>query len=133
MDHKQLFLRYKDHFDEWCRFDIINIGDRAMQAVSQKHWTVARLHDAKIDLKILLKRKHKIKKNLIDKIIEKSPVNLDKKTLESLEDSPSLEDINNQIEDCGILIKYLEDMVKIMTYVNQDIKNCIDTIKMETE
>lgn len=133
MDHKELYSRYKDHFDEWCRFDIMNIGDRAMQCTSQKHWTVARMHDAKMDLKILLKKKSKMKKNLIEKLVEKSPVNLDKKTLDNLDDSPTLDSINQQIEDCEILVKYLEDMVKMMTYVNQDIKNCIDTIKLETE
>jgi hypothetical protein len=132
-DYNALYEKYKDHFDEWCRFDIINIGDRAMQTISQKHWTVARLHDLKRELFVLGVKKTKIKNGLIDKIVEKSPVNLDKKTLDTIDNSPNLEAINIQIKDCEFLIKYLEDMVKVMIYINQDVKNCIDTIKLETQ
>ena len=132
-DYNTLYEKYKDHFDEWCRFDIVNIGERAMQTISQKHWTVARLHDLKRELYFLGIKKTKIKNGLIDKLVEKSPVILDKKTLDTIDGSPNLEGVNTQIKDCEFLIKYLEDMVKVMIYINQDVKNCIDTIKLETQ
>lgn len=129
--YMETYEKYKKYYTEWCKFDLMNIGDKAMQAVHEKHWVIARLHDARNAHLKLLKAKKQLKKNLVEKIQEKSPVALDKKLLDKIEESPQLENINDEIKDCEFLIKYLEDMVKMMTYIAQDIKNCLDSIKLE--
>ena len=131
MDYLNQFEKYKAHYEEWCKFDLMNIGDRAMQAVHEKQWAVARLHDSKRDRDKLIRDKNNLKEKIIKQISEKSPVVIDKKTLDKIDSSPQLESLNQQIKDCEFLVKYLEDIVKMFTYIAQDIKNCIDSIKLE--
>lgn len=129
--HKDLYEKYKKYYTEWCKFDLMNIGDKSMQAIHEKHWVIARLHDARDDKNKLMRKQKQMKKSLVEKVQEKSPVSVDKKLLDKIDESPQLENINDEIKDCEFLIKYLEDVVKMMTYISQDIKNCLDSIKME--
>ena len=126
------FKEYKVHFEEWCKFDLINIGDKAMQAINQKQWVVARLYDTKRERDMLIRKRNNLKKTIIDKLIEKSPVNLDKNTLNEIDKSPQFEEINEQLQDIELLIKYLEEMTKMFMYIAQDVKNVIDSIRLES-
>lgn len=126
------FDEYKAHFEEWCNFNIENIGVKAMQAINQKQWAVARLFDSKREREILLRKRNTIKQSLIDKMKDRKDVALDKSAFSEIDKSPKLEEINEQIHDLELLIKYLEEMVKMFMYISQDVKNVIDSIKLET-
>jgi len=132
-DYEAEYERLKKDTAEWCSINLMNIGDRTKQAVGRKQWVVARLFDMKRDLMKLQKEKNKLKKSITDKLIEKAPVNLDKSTLAAIDNSPQLEQINEQIKDCEFLIAYLEASVKMYNYIAQDIKNLIDAHKLQSE
>jgi hypothetical protein len=132
-DYKEEFERLKRDNAEWCSFNLMNIGDRAMQAVARKQWIVARLFDNKRDLFNLQNEKANIKKSLVEKLIAKSPVNFDKTAINAIDNSPQMDQINSQIKDCEFLVSYLDNSVKMYSYIAQDIKNCLDARKLETE
>lgn len=131
--YQEVYDRYKRQFAEWSSINLMNIGEKTMSAVSQKQWAVARLHDTKRELVKLNKDKKKLKQEIVNKISENSPVNIDKKSMEAIDNLPQLEEMNETIKDCEFVIKYLEDVVKMYQYVNQDIKNIIDVIRLEQE
>ena len=109
----------------------MNIGAKALQAVNQKQWVVARLYDTKREKEALIRKRNNLKKNIIDKLIEKSPVNLDKSTMNEIDKSPQFEEINEQLQDIDLLIRYLEEMTKMFMYIAQDVKNILDSLKIE--
>jgi len=131
--YQEVYDRYKRQFAEWSSINLMNIGEKTMSAVSQKQWAVARLHDTKRELVKLNKDKKKLKQEIVNKISENSPVNIDKKSMDAIDNLPQLEEMNETIKDCEFVIKYLEDVVKMYQYVNQDIKNIIDVIRLEQE
>lgn len=128
------YERYKLEFDEWSKFSMMNIGDKSMQAVNKKQEVVARLYDTKRDKEILLKRKAKLRKQTIDGMIENNKVSviIDKNTIDKIDNSDVMNEVNELIKDADFLISYLQDMVKVWMYIAQDIKNTLDSIKLET-
>jgi len=131
-DYEAEYERLKKDTAEWCSINLTNIGDKTKQAIGRKQWVVARLFDYKRDLLKLKKEKENLKKIITEKLIEKSPVNLDKSTMAAIDNSPQLEEINEQIKDCEFLITYLEYSVKMYAYIAQDIKNLLDAHRLET-
>lgn len=132
-DYNKEYERLKQDTAEWCSINLMNIGDKTKQAVGRKQWIVARLFDTKRDLFKLQKEKKILKQAVIDKLIENSPVNLDKSTMNAIDNSQELESINEQIKDCEFLVEYLEASVKMYTYIAQDIKNILTAHTLESE
>ena len=132
-DYNKEYERLKQDTAEWCSINLMNIGDRTKQAIGRKQWIVARLFDTKRDLFKLQKEKKILKQAVIDKLIENSPVNLDKSTMTAIDNSSELESINEQIKDCEFLVEYLEVSVKMYTYIAQDIKNILTAHTLESE
>jgi hypothetical protein len=111
----------------------MNIGDKTKQAIGRKQWIVARLFDTKRELYKLQKQKKSLKQSIIDKLVEDSPVNIDKSTMSAIDNSPQLESINEQIKNCEFLVEYLDASVKMYTYIAQDIKNILTAHALQTE
>lgn len=132
-DYKNEYERLKKDTAEWCSFDLVNIGDKAKQAVGRKQWIVARLFDNKRDLFNLQNQRNVLRKSLTEKLIAKSPVALDKSAINAIDASPQLEEINSQIKDCEFLVAYLDASVKMYTYIAQDIRNMLTAHSLETE
>jgi len=132
-DYEKEYERLKKDTAEWCSINLMNIGDRTKQAIGRKQWIVARLFDTKRELFKLQKEKKNLKQAVIDKLVENSPVNLDKSTMTAIDNSQELESINEQIKDCEFLVEYLEASVKMYTYIAQDIKNILTAHTLQTE
>lgn len=132
-DFYKIYERLKQDTAEWCSIDLMNIGDKTKQAIGRKQWIVARLFDTKRDLFNLQKEKKVLKQAVIDKLAVNSPVNLDKSTMTAIDNSSELESINDQIKECEFLVEYLEASVKMYTYIAQDIKNILESHKIQIE
>ena len=100
---------------------------------AEKHFWVCRLIDAKIEKDKLYRSKASTKHTLQKKIMEESPVALNKQVLDDLDKTPSLENINQKIKEQEYLIEYLTKIVDIITYISQDIKNIILIKQLETQ
>lgn len=126
-----LLETYKTHYQEFTQIDDFNLEEKTKKIPSEKQFWVARLIDSKIEKDKLISQKKKLKNSLIKKMMDNSPVNLDKKTLDKLDNIPQIEEIDEKIKEYEYLIEYLELVVKNMSYIAQDIKNIISIKELE--
>ncbi len=122
--------KYKARMSEFSKVTDLNLSERLMKVVEEKHFWNTQLIDAKIGLGKLEKRKKSINKDLTEKVTQDSPVELNKKSLETLVKG-GLEDIEDKIQDQKYLIEFLELTTKTVTFIAQDFKNIIALKQIE--
>lgn len=125
------FLKYKEAIEKDLKIDQFNIHNKVNDIPSLKHYWVAKLIEAKIEIKQLEKKK----KDLIKKVNESAEVGL-KLSSTSMNNviakSPVIAEINEQIEELELIIEYLEKAEKIFNSTTYDLKNAIELMKMES-
>lgn len=127
-----LLEKYREEVGKDLVLDDFNIKNAQMKLPSRKHYWVARLIDAKIDLNRLFSKKKDIKKQLLKKIAQESPVKLTSQNMENIADNTDeIKDINSKIKDFEILIEYLEKIEKILSTMHWEIKNIIQLNEQE--
>lgn len=129
---EDLLTRYQNQYIEFATLNDFTLESRAKQVPAEKHFWVCRLIDAKILRDKLLKQKVKTKKSLEQKLAKESPVILTRQIMEDLDNTPTLETLNQEIKNLDYLIEYLEHLVKSISFIAQDIKNIIEIKKLET-
>jgi hypothetical protein len=129
----ELIKKYQKQYEEFVKIDDFTLEDRTRRVPAEKHFWVCRLIDAKIEKEKLNKLKSSTKHTLQKKIMEESPVALNKQVLDDLDKTPSLENLNQKIKEQEYLIEYLTKIVDIITYISQDIKNIILIKQLETQ
>lgn len=127
----ELIKKYQAQYEEFCRIDDFNLDERAKRVPAEKHFWVCRLIDAKIEKDRLYKLKASTKNTLQKKIMEESPVTLNKQILDDIEKSTSLESINQKIKEQEFLVEYLTKIVDLITYISQDVKNIVEIRKLQ--
>lgn len=120
---------YRDIYAEWVKIDDLNLEDKVKQVPSQKQFWLSRLIDAKRDLIKLNKRKKSLREAVISKMVN-GPVRADKVAMKEVDNSPQLEDINDKIEQVELLVEFLENLLKLVSFISQDFKNIIDVKKL---
>lgn len=125
----ELFERYKKDIEKDLDINRMNLGDKVFNVPAIKHFWVAKLIEAKRNLRELNVLKKKTLNDLSndDKVIALK-LSSAKNVLNNL---PSIQEINNQIEETEEIIEYLTYAEKIFNYLGNDIKNIIDLLKME--
>lgn len=127
-----LLKRYKEEIGKDLVVDDFNIKDVQQKLPSRKHFWVARLIDAKIELSQLQKRKKKLKTLLAQKISAESSVSLSQSViLNAVDNSDDMEKINDSIKEYEYVIEYLEKIEKIMSTMHWEIKNIVEIQKLE--
>lgn len=127
-----LLKRYKEEIGKDLVVDDFNIKDVQQKLPSRKHFWVARLIDAKIELSKLQKRKKKLKTLLAQKISAESSVSLSQSViLNAVDNSDDMEKINDSIKEYEYVIEYLEKIEKIMSTMHWEIKNIVEIQKLE--
>jgi len=91
----------------------------------EKHYWVTELAKKSHEKRVLTKQKKKLKEALTEKLINEGIVTLNKQTLDSLENSEKIDDINEKLHDVEAAINYLEYIVKNVVFIGNDIKNII--------
>lgn len=128
----ELFSKYKKEISEDLKFDAFNLKETAMLVPSKKHFWIARLNDHRIELADLKNKKIKIIKTLMEKAEAASPVKLSKVNLEKmLEEMPEMQELDKKIAEQEHLVKYLEDSKWVFASFTEDVKNAIETTKLE--
>jgi division protein CdvB (Snf7/Vps24/ESCRT-III family) len=128
----ELLKKYQEQYEEFMKIDSFNLEERTKRIPAEKHFWVCRFIDAKIQRDRLIKQKSKLKSGIEQKLMTESPVRIDKSYMSKIEDSPTLENINDKIKEQEYLIEYLDLVVRQITYIAQDVKNMIDIQKLET-
>ena len=110
----------------------LNLKQQQQRLPARKHFWVGRLVEAKIKRNDLIAEKRKLKKDLVKKVIEDSPVRINQTSAESAaERYESVVELNNSIREQDTIIEYLEKVEKILGNMHWEIKNVIDMNKME--
>ena len=110
----------------------LNLKQQQQKLPARKHFWVGRLIDAKIKRNDLIAEKRKLKKDLVKKVIEDSPVRINQTSAETAaERYESVVKLNTSIKDQDTIIEYLEKVEKILSNMHWEIKNVIDMNKME--
>ena len=127
-----LIKKYKDEIGQDLIINDFNIKEVQLRLPSRKHFWAARLIDAKIELHSLQKSKKNLKKQLVKRIQETSPVKLTSQAAEiAAESSSEISSLNDQIKEYEFVIEYLDKATSVLNQVGWDIKNIIEIQKLE--
>jgi hypothetical protein len=126
------FNIYNQRYQAFANITDMNMEDILKMVPDEKHFWVTELITIKNSRNVLLKKKKKLKQALTEKVIKDGIVNLNKKTLDDIENSDQFEDINNTLEEMDSLVEYLELIVKNITFIGNDFKNIL-TLKQLQE
>lgn len=127
----ETFLKYKEAVERDLKIDQFNIHDKVNDIPSLKHFWVAKLIEAKIEIKKLQRKKA----DLIKKVNESTDVGIKLSTSSMnsvISKSPVIAEINELIEEYELIVEYLEKTEKIFNSTTYDLKNAIELMKMET-
>jgi hypothetical protein len=127
----ELIKKYQTQYEEFAKITDFNLEDVTRRVPAEKHFWVCRLIDAKIEKDKLYRSKASTKHTLQKRIMEESPVALNKQVLDDLDKTPSLENINQKIKEQEYLIEYLEKLVSQITFIGNDIKNILELRKLQ--
>ena len=112
--------------------DDFNIKEAQMRLPARKHFWVARLVDAKINISKLQQKDKELRQILSRKIVEESPIKLSPQAIDNiLTDQDEIKKIHSQITEYKYIIEYLEKVEKVMASLHWEIKNVVALMQME--
>ncbi len=127
-----LFEKYKAELEEELDLSDFNMKDVQMRMPAVKHKWVARLIQQKIELSKFKKLKIEAIEAVVDKLRRENVVLLSDHALaKQAEKNETIQRILLKMEECEILIDYLEKVEKVCSSTSYDIKNLIDIKKLE--
>ncbi len=128
----QLLKKYMEDIGQDLVLNDLNLKEQQQRLPARKHFWVGRLIEAKIRRNELIATKSKLKKDLVKKVIEDSPVRINQTSAEAAtEKYESVTKLNKDIREQDTIIEYLEKVEKILGNMHWEIKNVIDMNKME--
>lgn len=129
-------MRLEDYITELendLKFDELNLKDYQQRLPGIKHKWAGRCIRHKLELITLKKNRDKLKRAIVDKINEMSPVKLTAPVAErTAENSNELTEADARIKEIELVIELLEKSEKTLNSTSYDIKNLIDIMKLET-
>ncbi len=127
-----LLDQYIDEIEKDLQINEFNLKDSSMKTPARKHYWVSKLIRHKKNLLILKKQKDNIKREIVDKIIEESPVKITTPVAEKASYKHNkMKEISEKISNEELIIEFLEKTEKTFSAVGFDIKNIIEIMKME--
>ncbi len=127
-----LFEKYKAELEEELDLSDFNMKDVQMRMPAVKHKWVARLIQQKIELNKFKKLKIEAIEAVVDKLRRENAVLLSDHALaKQAEKNETIQKILLKMEECEILIDYLEKVEKVCSSTSYDIKNLVDIKKLE--
>ena len=129
-------MRLEDYINELendLKFDELNLKDYQQRLPGIKHKWAGRCIRHKLELITLKKNRDKLKRAIVDKINEMSPVKLTAPVAErTAENSNELTEADAKIKEIELVIELLEKSERTLSSTSYDIKNLIDIMKLET-
>ena len=127
-----LFEKYMAEITEELDLSDFNMRDVQMKLPAIKHKWVARLIQQKIELNKYEHLKAEAIEALIPSLRREGVVLLSDAALaKQAEKHETVQKINAKIEECEMLIEYLEKIEKVCNSTSFDIKNLVEIKKME--
>jgi hypothetical protein len=124
---------YIKELENDLKIDELILKDYQLKLPGIKHKWAGRCIRHKLELVAIRKKREKLKKEIVDKIQEQSPVKLAIPMVErTAEKCSEITDIDNTIKELELIIELLEKSEKTLSSTSYDIKNLVDIIKLET-
>ena len=128
------FDKLSSELKEDTEVDELNLLQKQLTLPAIKHKWVARLIEQKRYLNNLEKKKRMAKIAVLSSLEEQGlPPGIPKTSLEKkIDNSDTIQKINEDIDETTLLIEYLEKVEAIFRSMTYDIKNIIEINKLET-
>lgn len=129
---EEIIEKYYNRLKEFAKIDSMNLSDRSKGVIKEKQFYSSEWAKSKMKLYRLGLERKKISKELSEKISAGSGISVNKKLIEDkLKDSPKIEEISTKIIEEEIILEILEQILKQVTFIGNDIKNIIECEKLE--
>lgn len=130
---ENIFEQYKQELEKELTINEFSLKEVQLNLPANRHKWVARLMVQKRELNKLKKLKDEAITKLIDKLNNQSPVTVSAIGLKKQAESHEVVlKINEEIDNCELLIEYLEKVETVYRNTTYDIKNLIHIITLET-
>jgi len=124
---------YIKELENDLKIDELCLKDYQLKLPGIKHKWAGRCVRHKLELIDLQRKKDVIKKNIVEKIQEQSPVKLATPVIErTAEKHSEFVEINSKIKELELIVELLEKSEKTLSSASFDLKNLVDIIKLET-
>lgn len=124
--------QYIDEIEKDLQINEFNLKDSSMKTPARKHYWVSKLIRHKRNLLNLRQQRDIVKKDVVKKIIEESPVKVTVPVAEKASyRHDKMVEISQKINEEELIIEFLEKTEKTFSAVGFDIKNIIEIMKME--
>jgi len=124
---------YIKELENDLKIDELILKDYQLKLPGIKHKWAGRCVRHKLELNELRKRRESLKRELVEKLQEQSPVKLTLPVAErAIEKHSEFIDIDSKIKQLELVIELLEKSEKTLSSASYDLKNIIDIIKLET-
>jgi rRNA maturation endonuclease Nob1 len=124
---------YIKELENDLKIDELILKDYQLKLPGIKHKWAGRCIRHKLQINELRKKRELLKRTLVDKIQEQSPVKLAIPVVErTAEKHSEVIVIDTQIKELELIIELLEKSEKTLSSTSYDIKNLVDIIKLET-
>ena len=111
----------------------LELKDYQLRLPGIKHKWAGRCIRHKLELNDLRKKRDVLKRSLVEKIQEQSPVKLNLPVAErTVEKHSELIEIDDRMKQLELIVELLEKSEKTLSSASYDLKNIIDIIKLET-
>lgn len=129
---QDLFDKYRAELEEELKLDDFNLKDTQLKLPTIKHKWVARLIQQKIEKNKLKDMRKQAITNIMVNAREQQPVTVSDRVLsQHAEQNELVQKIDQKLQDCDILIEYLEKVEVVCRNTTFDIKNVIEIKKQE--
>jgi len=128
----EILDQYIDEIEKDLQINEFNLKDSSMKTPARKHYWVSKLIRHKKNLLSLRQQRDSIKRDVVQKIIEESPVKVTVPVAEKASyQHQKMKEISNKISNEELIVEFLEKTEKTFSAVGFDIKNIIEIMKME--
>ena len=134
MDVDEILDNYTNELKPEINLNKLNLGDHQSKLPSLKHKWAGRYINHKRKLLKLKNKKKEMRKELISKCIEDSPVKINISIAEkTVLNSNEISLIDDKIAEEELILEYLEKIQNIVNSIQWDIKNLIELEKLELQ
>lgn len=128
-----LLDQYIDEIEKDLQINEFNLKDSSMKTPARKHYWVSKLIRHKRNLLSLRQQRDIIKKEVVKKIIEESPVKVTVPVAEKASyRHDKMVEISQKINEEELIIEFLEKTEKVFSSMTYDVSNIIKVIQLET-
>jgi len=134
MEIGDIINQYLDEASIDTNLDRLEVTSTQEQLIANKHKWSARLINHKINLNSLKFQRSSLLDEYIIDYQDKEPVRVNRSIAEkAVQNKKEIKSIDQKIQNEALIISFLENIYKNISFATNDIKNLIELMKLETQ